>query len=251
MLRGALVSRLGDRLGAMPSSRVLVLFDVDHTLIETRGVGREMYERVFPAVTGMAFRKLASVSGRAEPDIIRETLDLHGVEPTGEAIRRLARALAEGYDAARDELAERGRALPGAQGTLAMLAAEPAVHLSVLTGNLRDIARIKVEVFGLDRYLDLEAGAYGDDDPDRAALVAIAQRRASEQTGIVFGNEHTVLIGDTPKDVEAALVAGVRVIAVASGKSSVPELRDAGATSVFADLTDSASLLQVIETPEK
>jgi phosphoglycolate phosphatase len=235
----------------MPLPRVLVLFDVDHTLIETRGVGREMYERVFLGVTGVAFRKLASVSGHTELDIIRETLDLHKVEPTDEAIRGLATALAEGYDAARDELAERGRALPGAQQTLARLAAEPAVHQGVLTGNLRDVARIKVEVFGLDPYLDLEASAYGDDNPDRAALVAIAQRRATERTGIAFDNEHTVLIGDTPKDVEAALVAGVRVIAVASGKSSVQELQDAGATSVFADLTNPAELLQVIQPPEK
>jgi phosphoglycolate phosphatase len=228
-----------------------VLFDVDHTLIETRGVGREMYERVFPAVTGVAFRRLASVSGRTELDTIRETLDLHGVEPTDDAIRGLATALAEGYGAARGELAERGRALPGAEDVLARLAAEPAVHQGVLTGNLRDVARIKLEVFGLDQYLDLEASAYGDDSPERAALVAIAQRRATEQTGAKFDNEHTFLIGDTPKDVEAGLVAGVRVIAVASGKSSVQELRDAGAASAFADLTDSAGLLQVIETPEK
>jgi phosphoglycolate phosphatase-like HAD superfamily hydrolase len=235
----------------MPSPRVLVLFDVDHTLIETRGVGREMYERVFPAVTGVAFRKLALVSGRTEPDIIRETLDLHGIEPTDEAIRNLAKALAEGYDAARDELAERGRALPGAQDTLARFAAEPAVHQGVLTGNLRNVARIKMAVFGLDQYLDLEASAYGDDNPNRAALVAIAQRRATERTGIAFDNQHTVLIGDTPKDVEAALVAGVRVIAVASGNSSAQELKDAGATVVFADLTNPAELLQVIQNPGK
>jgi phosphoglycolate phosphatase len=234
----------------MSSPRVLVLFDVDHTLVETRGVGREMYERVFPAVTGVPFRKLAAVSGRTESDIIRETLDLHGVQPTDEAIRELADALAAGYDGARAELAERGRVLPGVEQTLATLAAEPAVHLGVLTGNLRAVARIKVEVFRLDQYLDLETSAYGDDHPDRAELVAIAQRRGAERIGVAFDNQRTVLIGDTPKDVQAGLAAGVRVIAVATGKSSAQELRDAGATSVLADLTDSTGLLRDIAIPQ-
>jgi phosphoglycolate phosphatase len=232
----------------MPSPRVLVLFDVDHTLIETRGVGREMYERVFPAVAGVPFRKLAAVSGRTELDIIRETLDLHGVVPTTEAVRKLANALAEGYAAARDELAERGRALPGVPRTLATLAAEPEIHLGVLTGNLRAVARIKLAVFELDRYLDLDSSAYGDDHAVRSELVAVAQRRAAERTGVVFDSRSTVLIGDTPKDVDAGLAAGVRVIGVATGKSTAQELRDAGATWVLADLTDPDRLLRALRS---
>nr|CEL13909.1 Haloacid dehalogenase-like hydrolase [Kibdelosporangium sp. MJ126-NF4]CTQ88277.1 Haloacid dehalogenase-like hydrolase [Kibdelosporangium sp. MJ126-NF4] len=227
---------------------MLVLFDVDHTLIETRGVGREMYERAFPAVTGVSFRKLAAVSGRIEMDIIRETLELHGIEPISRASGELAAALMQGYEAARGELGERGRVLPGARETLALLAADDGIYQSVLTGNLRGVARTKLEVFELDRYLDLEASAYGDDDPRRSELVAVAQRRATERTGVVFGDQRTVLIGDTPKDVEAALTAGVRVIGVASGKSSVDELRDAGATRVLADLAEPAEVARAVQT---
>jgi phosphoglycolate phosphatase len=69
----------------------------------------------------------------------------------------------------------------------------------VLTGNLREVARIKLETFELDGLLDLDADAYGDDHQDRAELVAIAQRRAGERAGAEFGNDTTVLIGDTPK----------------------------------------------------
>nr|WP_042186689.1 HAD hydrolase-like protein [Kibdelosporangium sp. MJ126-NF4]CEL17456.1 Haloacid dehalogenase-like hydrolase [Kibdelosporangium sp. MJ126-NF4]CTQ91317.1 Haloacid dehalogenase-like hydrolase [Kibdelosporangium sp. MJ126-NF4] len=226
--------------------RVLVLFDVDHTLIETRGVGREMYERIFPVVIGVPFRKLAAVSGRTELDIIRETLELHGIDPTGEAVSRLAASLVKGYEAARDELAERGRVLPGARESLERLGADDGIYLGVLTGNLRGVARIKLEVFGLDGYLDLEASAYGDDDPQRSELVAIAQRRATEQTSVVFDDRCTVLIGDTPKDVEAALTAGVRVIGVASGKSSMDDLRAAGATQVLADLVDPVAVVRAV-----
>lgn len=61
-------------------------------------------------------------------------------------------------------------------------------------------------------------------------LVAIAQQRAAERTGVEFDNDATVLVGDTPNDVAAGLAAGVRVVGVATGKTSLGELRDAGAT---------------------
>jgi phosphoglycolate phosphatase-like HAD superfamily hydrolase len=211
----------------------LVLWDVDHTLIETRGVGRAIYDRAFPAATGRPLAKLAQISGRTELDIMRESLRINGIEPTDEAVDKLARALIEGYEDAREELGTTGRALPGAHETLAALADDPHIYQSVLTGNLREVARIKLEVFGLDRFLDLDSGAYGDDNPERPKLVAIAQRRAAERTGTTFQNDHTVLIGDTPKDVEAGLTAGVRVVGVATGKTTVEELREAGASAVL------------------
>ncbi len=215
---------------------LLVLWDIDHTLIETRGVGRGIYERAFPVATGKPLRELATVSGRTELDIMRESLRRNGIEPTDEAIHRLARALIQGHEAARNELADRGRALPGAAATLAALAADDLVHQSVLTGNLREVARIKLEVFGLDVYLDLEAGAYGEDNPERAQLVRYAQGRAAKRFNILFDDAHTVLIGDTPNDVRAALQAGVHVIGVATGSSDREELRRAGATVVLTEL---------------
>lgn len=209
--------------------RLLVLWDVDHTLVETRGVGFAIYQRAFPAATGGPLVELARVSGRTELDIMRETLRINGIEPTDEAGGKLAAALVHGYDDARDELAVTGRALPGACDTLATLAADPAIFQTVLTGNLREVARIKLEVFGLDQFLDLKAGAYGDDHADRAELVAIAQERARQRTGIAFNKDTTMIIGDTPNDVAAGRQAGVKVIGVATGKSSVGELQDAGA----------------------
>ncbi|MPZ84252.1 MAG: HAD hydrolase-like protein [Actinophytocola sp.] len=209
--------------------RLLVLWDVDHTLIETRGVGFTIYQRAFPAATGRPLIELAKVSGRTELDIMRETLRINGIKPTDEARGKLAAALIQGYEDTRDELATTGRALPGAYDTLATLAADSAIFQTVLTGNLREVARIKLEVFGLDQFLNLKAGAYGDDHQERAELVAIAQERARQRTGIAFNKDTTVLVGDTPNDVAAGLRAGVRVIGVATGKTSIGELQNAGA----------------------
>lgn len=67
---------------------------------------------------------------------------------------------------------------------------------------------------------------------------SLAQQRATEHTGVYFDNDHTVLIGDTPNDVRAALAAGVQIIAVGTGKSSVNELINAGATATVTHLRE-------------
>ncbi|MGH3821712.1 MAG: HAD family hydrolase [Pseudonocardiaceae bacterium] len=231
---------------ANQSPYILVLWDIDHTLIETRGVGRAVYEWAFPLITGKPLRQLARVAGRTELVIMHDTLQLHDVEPSEQTMRRLAAALIQGYEDARAELATTGRVLPGAKETLAALAADPRVHQAVLSGNLRDVSRIKLEVFGLDSYLDLASSAYGDDHTERPELVAIAQKRATERMAARFDNQHTVLIGDTPNDVDAALTAGVRIIAVASGKSDETELAQAGAPVTVSDLTHTTTVLQLI-----
>lgn len=230
----------------MTAPRLLVLWDIDHTLLQSRGMGRVMYERAVSAAFGRDFVQLADVSGRTELDIIEETLALHGIEATEANTTRLARALADAYDEGRHEMAAQGRVLPGAREALAALAADAAVQQGVLTGNLREVARIKLEAFGLAQFLDLDASAYGDDHRVRAELVHLAQHRAAERSGGDFGAGNTVLIGDTPRDVEAALVAGVRIVAVASGRSSVDELREAGAVEVMTDLASTGDVVRKV-----
>lgn len=217
---------------------LLVLWDVDHTLIETRGVGRAIYERAFLSATGRPLEQLANISGRTELDITSESLRINGITPTPEAIAAMTAALVQGYEDGRDELRNKGRALPCAADTLSRLASQSAIFQSVLTGNLRAVARIKLEVFGLDQFVDLAAGAYGDDDPERPTLVELARTRAAERTGVAFKKTSTLLIGDTPKDVHAALAAGVAVIAVATGKTDAAGLRAAGAAKVARDLRE-------------
>lgn len=228
------------------AARVFVLWDIDHTLIETRGVGFAIYQRAFLASTGQPLQQLAQVSGRTELDIMRETLRINRIQPTNEAVVDLAQALTRGYEQARHELASTGRALPGAATTLNSLASFPSVHQGVLTGNLEDVARIKLDVFDLTKYLDLDTSAYGNDHSERADLVKIAQERARSRLNVTFPNSHTVLIGDTPNDIRAAILAGVQAIGVATGQSSVEDLRRAGAREVLPDLGDPVTVTERI-----
>ncbi|MCP2337949.1 HAD family hydrolase [Actinomadura rupiterrae] len=221
-----------------PSPVRLVLWDVDHTLMETGGVGREVFADAFAQAVGQPMEQMAEVSGRTEPDIFRETAELHGVKVTAEMFEAFSEHLAKGYRDRVPEMQQRGRALPGAAKALAVLAEEPGVVQSVLTGNIRPVAETKLAAFGLDEHLDFEAGAYGSDDAVRPRLVAIAQKRAATRYETAFDATTTILIGDTPSDITTAHQGGARIIAVASGKSSATELSSAGADVVLTDLRD-------------
>ncbi|MFF0494474.1 HAD family hydrolase [Nocardia sp. NPDC004068] len=223
--------------------RVLVLWDVDHTLLETRGVGGASFRAAFERVTGCPVQQMPHITGRTEPDIYHATAQLHGIA-TPPPFDVFARALLDAYTLRQSELAERGRVLPGAKDALMRLAEIPNVHQSVLTGNTRAVARLKLETFGLTTHLDLESGAYGDDDGFRPPLVAIARSRAAKQSGTSFDQRNTVLIGDSPGDIDTARRGGARVIAVAAGGTPASELMDADA--VLGDLTDLDVLVKAL-----
>jgi phosphoglycolate phosphatase-like HAD superfamily hydrolase len=226
----------------------LVLWDIDHTLIKTRGVGRKLYRAAFEEITGRQLARTPELTGRTEPAILTDTLTLNGLEPSDDYQAEYAEALARQYEQHTARLLKRGRALPGAREALAALAEQPDVIQSVLTGNLRAVALIKLRVFELDGFVDLEVGAYGDDEAYRPNLVAVAQQRAGAKYGAYFTRSNTVIVGDSPGDVEAGLKGGARVIGVASGKSSVADLRAAGADRVVSDLSEISTLTSLLAT---
>jgi len=123
------------------------------------------------------------------------------------------------------------------------------VYQSVLTGNVRTLAEVKLSAVGLRHPLDLCIGAYGDDHEVRAELVHLARRRASAVHGRPvsdFSGQATVVIGDTPLDIKAALAAGARAVGVATGGYPAAVLHEAGAHAVLADLTNAAAVLSAL-----
>jgi phosphoglycolate phosphatase-like HAD superfamily hydrolase len=123
------------------------------------------------------------------------------------------------------------------------------VHQSVVTGNIRVLAEVKLAALGLLNGLDLCIGAYGDDHEDRTELVQVARRRAAAVHGrdpAAFAGTSTVVIGDTPHDVAAALAAGARAVGVATGSHPAADLREAGAHAVLPDLTDTDAVLKAL-----
>lgn len=221
-------------------SKLLVLWDIDHTLVDTRGVGRELWTQAFEEVTGQPMRQQAKIDGSTEPVILRETLELHGLHDSREVFERFAQALGTAHVRRAADLRERGHALPGAPSLLAALAAQPGVAQTVVTGNIRAAAEVKLAAFGLDPYIDFPIGSFGEDADDRPQLVRIALDRAK------VSPKQAVLLGDTPADVKGGLTAGVRVVGVATGRTSAEELRAAGAESAVEDLADTRQMLKLL-----
>jgi phosphoglycolate phosphatase len=245
-----------------------VLWDVDGTLLNAGGVGTDLYNVVFLQLFGRSLEAFAPMAGRTDRAIILETLELAGVPEPRRHVDPFIAGLTAHAPTVREAVAIRGHALPGAAAALEALAdlgsgqgpgadsggpdQGPRIHQSVLTGNIRPVAEVKLSAVGLREQLDLCIGAYGDDHEVRTELVQVARRRAAAVHGSSrgdFGGMSTVLIVDTPLDIEAALAAGARAVGVATGPSQAAELMAAGAHAVLPDLTDTPRVLRALLPP--
>jgi phosphoglycolate phosphatase len=130
------------------------------------------------------------------------------------------------------------RVVPGIPELLSWLAGREDVQLGLLTGNYEPVARLKLKHARLGKWFAGAPGAFGSDSEDRAALPAIARRRAGH-----VSRENTVVIGDTPRDIACARADGVRCVAVTSGQFGAGELTGADAVA-----TDAAELRDVLES---
>ncbi|MEU0632058.1 haloacid dehalogenase-like hydrolase [Streptomyces sp. NPDC005989] len=220
----------------------LVLWDIDHTLIATRGLGRELFGECFEHVTGVRMEQQAAVDGMTEPVIFRETARLHGITSDRAMFEAFARCSSERHRLRAGDLRERGHALPGAAAALGSLASLDDFVQTVVTGNIRAVAETKLAVFGLDTYIRFPYGGYGEDHDDRAELVRTAIARTSDALGNPVSTTDVLLIGDTPADVAAARSAGVAVLGIATGRSTRDDLAKAGATETAPDLQHLAVL---------
>ncbi|MEU0444439.1 HAD family hydrolase [Streptomyces tendae] len=224
---------------------LIVLWDIDHTLIENAGVSKEIYAAAFSALAGREPTGPARTEGRTDRLIMRDMFVRDGLPvPDWPGIEA---ALERAGSERRDALRSRGWALPGAHEAVKAASARSGWVSSVLTGNIAANARVKLSAFGLDSLLDLPVGAYGADADLRSDLVAVARERVQRLRG-VRGDTPIVLVGDTPRDVEAALATGCGVVAVASGLHDRAELAAAGAPEVLPDLADAKRLLRVLES---
>ncbi|TDB90571.1 HAD family hydrolase [Actinomadura sp. KC216] len=222
---------------------MLVLWDIDRTLIDVQAVGLRLYSQAFTQVTGQTMEQHAVIDGQTDPVIFHQTARLHGIDTNVADFRGFAEALADQHRRRAEQIRRQGRALPGAAAALAAVARLPGALQTVVTGNVRPVAQIKLTAFGLHTHIDWAAGGFGDDHSARDALVAHALRHARERAE---PPDAAVLVGDTPADTAAAHAHDIPALAVATGSSGPHQLRAAGADAVLPDLADTRQVLQQI-----
>ncbi|MDH6109187.1 phosphoglycolate phosphatase [Kitasatospora sp. MAP12-15] len=227
----------------------LVLWDIDRTLLYVGEIDRRVYRDAFARVVGRPAERLpARGTGVTMPLAVRQLLRENGVPEldVDTLAERVIDLLPELLADRMAEMRAEGQLMAGAVGALQAVHRTAALMPTVLTGNLRPNAEIKLKAFELNGYVEIAIGAFASDDAHRPALVAVAQRRAGMMYRTEFTIANTVIIGDSLEDIRTGLQGGARVIGVASGTTSAHELAAAGADAVLGDLKDADLLLENI-----
>ncbi len=243
----------------------LVLFDIDCTLIDAHGAGGRAILRAIKDVYGVE-GELGDYSfhGRTDPGIIADLAGLWGGGEPGEVVaeyegetqpqvvhdlaerlgapagsidRLVDDCIARYVELLREEIARvEVETLPGIKELVTALSADRRALVGLLTGNVVEGARLKLEPTGL--FPLFKVGAYGSDSALRADLPAIAVARAEARDGRRYAGKDVVVLGDTPADIECGAALGVTAIAVATGRHTVDELAAHAPDHLFADFSD-------------
>jgi phosphoglycolate phosphatase-like HAD superfamily hydrolase len=220
--------------------RRLILWDIDGTLVWWGPIGRGVFDDAIHEVVGVdPAGHGVLMGGKTDPQIALEIMSTLALED-GEAAGHLPLVLDSLHRRTAEAEAEfriTGGTHPGVEEVLARLALVPGVLQTVLTGNVEPNMRVKLGVFGLDRWLDLDVAATGSDSPDRRELVPVAMRRVAERRRISFDPDEVWVVGDTPRDLECARVVGAHCALVATGRNP-GDLDGLGADVVWRDLSD-------------
>jgi phosphoglycolate phosphatase-like HAD superfamily hydrolase len=218
------------------------LFDIDGTLLNSGGAGKIAIETTLVEDFGVTIRRQVTYSGRTDRAIARDLLQFHGIAVTPEQSERLVRGYLRRLPGALTR--HNGFVLPGIQSLLEILVSREDVAVGLLTGNIREGARIKLGHFDLFKHFDF--GGYGDhhfdrDDVAREVLAVIHERYQG-----TIREERIWVIGDTPLDVQCARAIGAKAVAVATGWHTVNQLRDSEPDLLVADLSDHSPLLRLL-----
>jgi len=218
--------------------RRVVLFDVDGTLIDTGGAGGRSWSYAFREAFGVDgdIRRFSEV-GMTDPVVARETFEgTLGREPTTDEVIRLMMRYVLRLPVEVQE-SPGYRVMPGVHDLLERLV-DAGTLLGLVTGNIEGAAHIKISRARLGRFFLF--GGYGSDSSVRSDLTKAAIARAEALSGHAIDPAEVIVVGDTPRDIEAAHGAGTIAVGVATGEYSVDHLREAGAEHVLRSFADDA-----------
>lgn len=229
----------------------ILLWDIDGTLMRSVHVGGyKVYTiPVLEEIFGTAGRLSdMRVSGMTDLQIIFEALNDSGIslEQIVEQIDLLSRRLTEEARKVAGNGVEFFQLLPGARETLRALHQHPRYQSALLTGNIKPMADLKMELVGLDQFFTLP-GAFGEESHIRRDLPALAAERIRRHLGVDVPAEHFIVIGDTPNDIDCARHFGARAVAVRTGRFySDEDIRACAPDAILPDLSNTDLVLKTL-----
>jgi phosphoglycolate phosphatase-like HAD superfamily hydrolase len=214
------------------------LFDIDGTLINTGGAGSAAIAQAFGQMADVDGLDGVHTVGRTDRGIAADLFSVHGVEPSADNWQRFRAAYLEHLRANLEQ--REGRVLAGVVELLEHLACRDDVAVGLLTGNVAEGARIKLEYYNLMQHFAF--GGFGDEHPDRDDVAREALRVAQTHLNRPISGENVCVIGDTPHDIRCARAIGAKALAVSSGFCSAQELNTAEPDLLVESLADPAVL---------
>jgi len=233
----------------MRSSRRVLLFDIDGTLIHCGGAGGRALRQAFCEEFDIQEFRSVQLQGRTDLGILNELLQLHEIHVNEENRQRVCNRY---FSLLPDHLAllhqqSLARILPGADQLLELLSDQMQFVVGILTGNMPASAQIKLQHFQLWDYFQL--GIFGDLSDHRPNLAGPALELIAEFCGQEVEGDSIVIIGDTPLDIHLAQAMQARCLAVGTGGFSSADLRSEGADFVVEDLSDQDTILEWMLRP--
>ncbi|MCK5145562.1 HAD hydrolase-like protein [bacterium] len=221
----------------------VLLFDIDGTILLTGGAGKRSMEDAFLSVYN---RPLSDVpmAGRTDSQIFRHILRHHDIQWSISEEKKFKQAYFDRLELALSGIAHGARLCPGIHTLLTTLDRHDDCTIGLLTGNWKISAYMKLKYFNIDHYFNI--GSFADDNEDRNLLLPAFMRRFNGLYGYMPLKDESFIIGDTPRDVEAALYNNVISIAVASGFASKQELLQSNPQYFFDDLEDTDAFIKTI-----
>jgi phosphoglycolate phosphatase len=216
----------------------LVLFDIDETLIRSSRIGSKVVAHALTDVFGSAGPiGHLRFAGKTDLAIILDLMIAEGLAES-EIRFNLPHVYQQMVVHARRFFPQAGlKACPGIGDLLKQIVNNGRILLGIQTGNINLTAQLKLQAAAIETE-QFSIGAYGSDAIDRSDLIPIAWARAKRKTGRSFTGENTIVIGDTPADVDCAKVNGAISVAVATGSYSGADLAKSGPTYLLDDLVD-------------
>jgi phosphoglycolate phosphatase len=230
----------------------ILLWDIDGTLMRSATIGayKEYTIPVLEEIFGTAGRLSdLHVSGMTDLQIVFEALAETDVsqEQVREKIEHLSRRLTEEARRVTGNGRQFFQLLPGVRETLEVLHEHPRYQSALLTGNIKSMAELKMELMGLDQFFTLP-GAFGEESHIRRNLPALAAERIRNHLGLDLPPHHFIVIGDTPNDIDCGRHFGARTLAVGTGRFYTrEEILASEPDAVVPDLSDTDLVVRTLD----
>ncbi len=223
----------------------LVLFDIDGILLKSGAVGRDYWKIVIKKHFGIETNMHnIDMQGKTDRAILAELLVFEGIK-NPENDKRFLIALNDIGNVVTEIIKDKKlEKIPNVENFVKQLIQKKHM-VGLLTGNTFEKAKVKLENADIWKYF--KAGGFGNRSQKRSDLVQIALENVKEKTGVGFKKNDIFLVGDTVRDVRCAKEAGVKIVAVATGKETIQDLEKEKPDYLFKNFNNLEKLIEVFK----